>query len=199
MSYDGKYIITGRSKPILEKRSARSQKLINTLNLPVNENITSIACSYNSKYLFVGQHPGWLSILDLKEFCVINNFSPTYTGQESIYSISIFRDNQNVIISSYRGSVGKISWKEMTKTETDFEVTKIYDKIGKLTIYDTYLTNDDEHLIIRSSFHVQILNLKMGDIIKEFKLSNLIVGIALIENNKKTAVVEENGCITIID
>ena len=150
ITYDGRYLITSNANNTnINFWFTRNLKLKNSLISDLNKQIYSLKCSYDNKYLFLGHKDGYLSIVDIKKFQNIGTFKIILN---SIYSMAIFRDNQQAIVSDWKGNVIKIKWDLNASAEDDFQISEIYGKQVVITLFTFAL---QAPRIIYSLVHMQ--------------------------------------------
>ena len=116
-----------------------------------------------------------------------------------IYSVAFSRDNQRAFISDYRGGIGVIKWKVGANSGDDFHWSEGFEKLGFEGTHSICLTKDEKYLLVGSKKEFFVYETTTREVIKEFQLTDSVIAINLIKNNKKAIIVEQNGHVSILD
>ena len=116
-----------------------------------------------------------------------------------IIPVAFSRDNKSAYISDYHGNIKMINWQAGANSGAEFDLTQDSKKVGKSYTESICLTKDEKYLFVGSIKLVRIFETTTRETIKEFAMTYYVMGINLIENDKKVIVAEENNNLSIID
>ena len=115
-----------------------------------------------------------------------------------IFSMAFSCDNQTAFITGEYGNVKILKWKAGANSGDDFDLTKPKKVGGNYTV-SICLTKDEKYLLLGSIQLVSVLEKATKKVTKEFKMPDTVIGINLIQDDKKVLIAEENGNLSIID
>ena len=184
---DGKYLMTASCMHhMIFIRSTRNFKILAILN--TYSNINSMVCSFDNRYVFVGHHDGWLSIIDLHKHCLLTYFQVMF----HILKIIMLKCNNQALIICKNGKIQKICWKDNPSTTADFQTTEAYTLSRIDDKYSEYcLTKNQENLIVSKNDHLEIFNFHENKVIKKYK-APLLHSFDIIENTNKVMIATSN-------
>ena len=118
--------------------------------------------------------------------------------KESIESVAFTRNNQSSYIADWEGNIALINWKQNSSSANDFG-TQVLTKVGNKRTYTICLTKHEKNLLVGSNKLVSMINTETREVTKEFKLTDYVRGIELINEGKEALIAESNGNLTILD
>ena len=181
---------------ILTKWSIRGKKHLHTWQSNINKSIISQSVSYDNKYQLIGYIEGWLEIFDLQKNQTLQSIQLL---EASISSVAFSRDNQRAFISDDEGNIKVIKWTPNANSGDDFNFTEEPRKVGNQTTDSICLTKDEKYLLVGSDKQISVFETTTREITKEFKLSNQVVSINLIKDDKRAIIADENGNLSNLD
>ena len=196
VTHDNKFLVTAEyGKNVhLTKWSVRTKKQLHTWNSDVNSEPQTQSVSYDNKYQMIGYTDGFLGIFDLE-----NNqtFKNTQVMSKCIMSIAFSHDNQTAYICDQE-SIKMIKWQTGANSENEFDLSEEPKQLTN-RIYSICFSKDEKYLFVVSEALLSILEAETRKVIKEFKLTNSVFEIKLIQDGKSAIIAEKNGNLSIID
>ena len=109
------------------------------------------------------------------------------------------RDNKSAFISCWNGYIKMIKWNLGANSENEFDFTEEPKKVGNRQTHSICLTKDEKYLLVGSDQLVSVFDTETREVTKEFKLTNYVKEIKLIEDGKKAIIAEKEGNLSILD
>ena len=119
--------------------------------------------------------------------------------KDEIHSVAFTQDNQSAYISDLTGNIRMIKWKLNASSGHDFDLTQKSKVVGASITREICLTKDDTNLLVGSDELVSVFNTETREVTKEFKFTDVVCGIKLINYGKSVFIAEQNGDLSIID
>ena len=200
VTYDNQFLITFNNDDEsnnLIKWSIQTKQKLYSWNSTKNQRVNLQSCSQDSRYQFIGCSDRWLEIFDIHRHQTLRNIKAL---PGVIYSVAFTQDNQGAYISDAKGWVKLIKWKPNASSKEDFDFIQKPTKIDEnIRITDLCLTGDCKSLLVGSKGLMSVFDIEAMEVTKEFELTDIVVGIKLINDGKNAIIAEVNGDLTIID
>ena len=116
-----------------------------------------------------------------------------------MFSMAFSGDNKSAFISNYSGNIKMIKWEPNASSEDEFDFTEEPKKVGNGDTFSICFTKDEKYLLFGRYLSLLVLETETREVKKEFKLTNVVKTVSLLQDGKKAIIAEENGNLSILD